>query len=263
MSETTEVLQDLAGALASGAVRVVDLTHTLDPDFPVIILPPEFGQCARFRIEEVSDFDQRGPGWKWNTFSCGEHTGTHFDAPLHWISGRDLPDNSVDTIPVEKFVGPACVIDCSKGAAEDEDFELTPEIIKAWEKDHGPIPEDSWVLMRTDWSKRSGEAYLNMREDGPHAPGPTPDAVRFLVDERKIRGFGTETVGTDAGQGMHYTPPYPAHYYLHGAGRYGLQCLRNLDLLPPTGAMLIAAPLKIKQGTGSPLRVMAMVTDGD
>ena len=258
-----DVLQDLAVALAAGSVRVVDLTHTLDPDFPVIVLPPEFGQCARFRIEEVSDYDQRGPGWKWNNFSCGEHTGTHFDAPLHWISGRDLPDNRVDTIPVDKFVGPVCVIDCSDGASENEDFELTPEVIAAWEKQHGRIPEDIWVLMRTDWSKRSGETYLNMREDGPHAPGSTPDAVRLLVDERKIRGFGTETIGTDAGQGMHYTPPYPAHYYLHGAGRYGLQCLRNLDLLPPTGAILIAAPLKIKKGTGSPLRVMALVTEGD
>ena len=72
--------------------------------------------------------------------------------------------------------------------------------------------------MRTDWSKRSGEAYLNMREDGAHSPGPNVEGIRFLVEERQIRGFGTETVGTDAGQGMHYTPPYPAHHFLHGAG---------------------------------------------
>ena len=98
-----------------------------------------------------------------------------------------------------------------------------------------------------------------MRDDGPHSPGPTPDAVRLLVEERGIRGFGTETVGTDAGQGMHYTPPYPAHFILHGAGRYGLQCLSGLDRLPPTGAMLVATPLKIRKGTGSPLRVIALV----
>ena len=97
-----------------------------------------------------------------------------------------------------------------------------------------------------------------MAEDGPHSPGPQPAAIELLL-KRRIRGFGTETVGTDAGQGMHYSPPYPAHYLLHGAGKYGLQCLRNLDLLPPTGAMLIAAPLKIKGGTGSPLRVLALV----
>lgn len=258
--DSAALLTGLAQSLGSGGIRAVDLTHTLDPDFPVIILPPEFGQCARFRMEEISSFDDRGPGWKWNNFTCGEHTGTHFDAPLHWVSGRDLPNNSVDTIPVDQFVGPVCVIDCSGGAARDDDFELTPEIIAAWEKDHGQIPEDSWVLMRTDWSKRSGEAYLNMRDDGPHSPGPTPDAVRFLVEQRKIRGFGTETVGTDAGQGAHYTPPYPAHFILHGAGKYGLQCLSNLDQLPPTGAVLICAPLKIKRGTGSPLRVLALVS---
>lgn len=252
-------LATLATALASGAVEVVDLTHTLDPDFPVIILPPEFGQCARFRMEEVSAYDHRGPAWKWHNITMSEHTGTHFDAPNHWISGRDVPNGAVDEIPVEMFVGPVVVIDCSEGCAQDEDFELTRDVIVAWEATHGPIPEDSWVLMRSDWSKRSGAEYLNMREDGPHSPGPTPDGIRYLVEERKIRGFGTETVGTDAGQGMHYTPPYPAHFTLHGEGKYGLQCLCNLDLLPPTGAMLMAAPLKIRNGTGSPLRVLALV----
>ncbi|EAV41558.1 putative cyclase [Stappia aggregata IAM 12614] len=254
-------LNQLVSGLASGAVRIVDLTHTLDPDFPVIVLPPEFGQCARFRMEEISAYDHRGPAWKWHNISMSEHTGTHFDAPSHWISGKDVPNGSVDEIPAEAFVGPVVVIDCSKGAAENDDFELTPEIIAGWESEHGRIPEDAWVLMRTDWSKRRGADYLNMRADGPHSPGPTPEAIRFLIEERNIRGFGTETVGTDAGQGAHYVPPYPAHYLLHGAGKYGLQCLANLDQLPATGAVLIAAPLKIKNGTGSPLRVLAMVTE--
>lgn len=252
-------LDDLVTDLATGRVEVIDLTHTLDPDFPVIVLPPEFGQCARFRMEEISAYDHRGPAWKWHNISMSEHTGTHFDAPSHWISGRDVPHGAVDEIPVSAFVGPVVVIDCSEGAARDEDFELTPESIEAWEAEHGRIPADSWVLMRTDWSKRRGAAYLNMREDGPHSPGPTPEAIRLLVEERDIRGFGTETVGTDAGQGMHYTPPFPAHFILHGAGKYGLQCLSGLDRLPPTGAVLMAAPLKIKGGTGSPLRVLALV----
>jgi kynurenine formamidase len=257
--KSVDLLAQMAGAIASGSIEVVDLTHTLDQDFPVIILPPEFGQCARFRMEEISAYDHRGPAWKWHNISLCEHTGTHFDAPSHWISGRDIPNGNVDEIPVDRFVGPVCVIDCSAGARENEDFELTPEIILDWEKSHGRIPADSWVLMRTDWSKRRGVDYLNMRDDGPHSPGPTPDAIRLLVDERGIRGFGTETVGTDAGQGMHYTPPYPAHFILHGAGRYGLQCLNNLDRLPPTGAVIVATPLKIKKGTGSPLRVIALV----
>ncbi|MEM9199829.1 MAG: cyclase family protein [Pseudomonadota bacterium] len=251
-------LAPLLAGLATGRVRVVDLTHTLDPDFPVIILPPEFGQCARFRMEEVSAYDHRGPGWKWHNISMNEHTGTHFDAPSHWISGRDVPHGAVDEIAVEAFVGPVCVIDCS--GETDPDFLLEPGHIETWEAAHGAIPAGAWVLMRTDWSKRQGAAYLNMAEDGPHSPGPSAAAIEALL-ARDIRGFGTETVGTDAGQGAHLTPPYPAHFLLHGAGKLGLQCLSGLDQLPPTGAVLIAAPLKIKGGTGSPLRVLALVEE--
>ncbi len=256
---TANALAGLADALSNGDIRVVDLTHTLDPDFPVIVLPAEFGQCARFRVEEISRYDDRGPGWYWRNFSCGEHTGTHFDAPIHWISGKDYPNAAVDSIPTSAFVRSVCVINCSKECAEDEDFLLTPEFIQQWEQQHGVIPAGNWVLMRSDWSKRSGAEYLNMRDDGAHSPGPSGDAVKFLIEERDVIGFGTETVGTDAGQAHLLSPPYPAHYLFHGANRYGLQCLANLDQLPPTGAVLVCPPLKIKNGSGSPLRVLAMI----
>jgi len=252
-------LAALTDALTTGSIETVDLTHTLDPDFPVIVLPQEFGQCARFRVEEVSKYDERGPGWYWRNFSCGEHTGTHFDAPVHWISGKDLPNASVDTIPTDAFVRGVCVVDCSKECEQDEDYLLTPDFILNWEKEHGQIPAGYWVLMRSDWSKRSGARYLNMREDGAHSPGPSGDAVKFLIEERDIIGFGTETVGTDAGQGHLLAPPYPAHFLFHGANKYGLQCLANLDRLPPTGAVIVCPPLKIKHGSGSPLRVLALV----
>jgi kynurenine formamidase len=252
-------LTGLAADLASGRVEVVDLTQSLAPEFPTIALPPEFGQCAPFRLEEVSRYDARGPAWYWNNFSCGEHTGTHFDAPIHWISGKDFPNNTVDTIPAEKFIAPAVVIDCSGQTAENPDFVLTRAVLEAWEAEHGRIPSAAWVLLRTDWSKRSGAEYANIREDGAHTPGPDPEAVRFLVEERDVLGFGTETIGTDAGQAHHFTPPYPAHFYMHGKGRYGLQCLTNLDRLPPTGAVIVSAPLKIRGGSGSPLRVLALI----
>lgn len=259
MAEQANVLQAFADAIAARRIETVDLTHTLDPEFPVIVLPPEFGQCARFRVEEVSRYDERGPAWYWRNFSCSEHTGTHFDAPVHWISGKDLPDASVDSIPADAFVRPVCVLDCSAEASADADFLLTVDFVADWERAHGRIPSGSWVLMRTDWSKRSGAEYLNMREDGAHTPGPDADAIRFLTEERDIVGFGTETVGTDAGQATHLSPPNPAHYILHGANRYGLQCLANLDRLPATGAILVCPPLKIKNGSGSPLRVLALV----
>lgn len=256
-------LAGLVGALAGGGIRVVDLTRTLAPDFPQIALPPEFGQCAPFRMEEVSRYDERGAAWYWNNFSCGEHTGTHFDAPVHWVSGRDLPNNTTDTIPAENFVGPACVLDCSAESAADPDFLLTVDFVRAWEDRHGRIPPKAWVLMRTDWSQRTDpSAFQNYDPEGQHTPGPDPDCVRFLVESRDVTGFGTETIGTDAGQAAHLTPPYPCHFYMHGANRYGLQCLANLDRLPPQGAVIVCAPLKILNGSGSPLRVIALVPAG-
>jgi kynurenine formamidase len=248
-----------AKSVASGSVRVVDLTQTLSPDFPTIVLPPEFGQCAPFRLEEISRYDTRGPAWYWNNFTVGEHTGTHFDAPIHWVSGKDLPDNAVDTIPPAKFIALAVVIDCSAQCAANPDFVLTVDFVAAWETRHGRIEAGSWILLRTDWSKKPYRDYANIREDGAHTPGPAPEVVKWLVEERDAHGFGTETIGTDAGQAHHFNPPYPAHFYMHGKGRYGLQCLTNLDQLPPKGAVIFAAPLKIKQGSGSPLRVLALV----
>lgn len=249
---------DFARAIAGGALRVIDLTETLSPEFPVITLPPEFGQAAPMRIEQISRYDENGPGWYWNNFTVSEHTGTHFDAPVHWYTGKNLPDNSVDTLPVSHMIAPACVIDCSAQAGADHDFVLTQADVEHWESRHGRIAKGHWVLMRTDWSKRRPRDYANLSEDGAHTPGPSAEVMKWLVDERGILGFGTETIGTDAGQATHFAPPHPAHHFLHGAGRYGLQCLCNLDLLPPTGAILITAPLKILNGSGSPLRVLAV-----
>lgn len=256
---STEILASLVGAVAHGGVRVVDLTQELSPDTPTLVLPPNFGQCSAFKVEEISRYDERGVAWYWNNFTVSEHTGTHFDAPIHWVTGKDLPNNTVSTIPPADFVAPAVVIDVSARCAADPDYLLTRADVEAWESRHGRIPPRHWVLLRTDWSKRSGDAYVNRREDGAHTPGPATDAVRCLVSERDVLGFGVETIGTDAGQAHLFDPPYPAHTLLHGAGRYGLQCLANLDQLPPTGAVILSPPLKIRGGSGSPLRVLALV----
>jgi kynurenine formamidase len=255
----SQALQEFASAVASGGIRTVDLTQTLSPDTPTLVLPPEFGQCAAFSQEEISRYDDRGVAWYWNNFTVSEHTGTHFDAPIHWVTGRDLADNAVDTIPAAEFVAPAVVIDISRQVADDPDYLLTVADLEVWESKHGRIPPRSWVLLRTDWSKRSPEDYVNRREDGAHTPGPSAEAVRFLVDDREAHGLGVETIGTDAGQAHLLEPPYPAHTLFHGSGRYGLQCLENLDQLPPTGTVVVAAPLKIRGGSGSPLRVLAFV----
>ena len=211
-------------------------------------------------MEVISCFDDKGPAWYWNTIRMGEHTGTHFDAPVHWITGRDLPNNACDTIPVGRFVGPACVIDVTREVASNEDFLLMPEDVTNWEMKHGRIPRGSWVLLRTGWSKRSGrDAFLNVREDGPHSPGFHKSTSELLAHDRDVLGVGVETVGTDAGQAATFDPPFPNHATMHGAGKFGIASLRNLDQLPATGAVVIAAPLKIVHGSGSPLRVLAIV----
>ncbi|MGE4335795.1 MAG: cyclase family protein, partial [Pigmentiphaga sp.] len=220
-------------------------------------------QVWAFKQETISQYDENGPAWYWNNFSCGEHTGTHFDAPIHWVSGKDCPQNTVDTIPPEVFLAPAVVVDAAAEVAANNDWVLTVDFLKAWEEKHGRIPEGAWLLFRTDWSKRKmPEDYVNMREDGPHTPGPDAAAVKFLAEERKVLGFGVETINTDAGQSFSWEIPYPCHTLMHGANRYGLQCLTNLDQLPTTGTMILAAPLKIKNGSGSPLRVLALVPQG-
>lgn len=255
----THSLSQLVTDLATGGVEVVDLTIPLGSETQVIGLPPIFAPSPGVTMEVISRYDAKGPGWYWNTITMGEHTGTHFDAPVHWVTGKDLPQNTTDTIPARRFVGPGCVIDISHESAHDPDFLLTPEHLAAWEGTHGRIPSGAWVLLRTDWSKRSGAAFFNADDNGPHTPGFHQRTSEFLTKERDILGVGVETIGTDAGQAGRFDPPFPNHTIMHGAGRFGLASLCNLDRLPATGSVVIAAPLKLVNGSGSPLRVLALV----
>jgi kynurenine formamidase len=253
------VLTQLMSELNSGTLRIVDLTQPLGPDTPVIGLPPQFGASPGVSMEVISRFDDRGPAWYWNVLTLGEHTGTHFDAPVHWITGRDLPDNCCDSIPASRFVGPACVIDVTDAVDHNPDFLLMPEHVVAWEATHGRIPAGAWVLLCTGWSKRtSAKEFLNVTDDGPHTPGFHQSTSTMLATERDVTGVGVETVGTDAGQAGTFDPPFPNHTIMHGAGKFGLASLCNLDQLPATGAVVIAAPLRIVNGSGSPLRVLAI-----
>jgi len=253
------VLTQLVSELNAGTLKIVDLTQPLGPETPVIGLPPQFASSPGVTMQVISRFDDKGPGWYWNSISMGEHTGTHFDAPVHWITGKDLPANCCDTIPARRFVGPACVIDVTSEVARNEDFLLMPEHVEAWEREHGRIPAGAWVLLRSGWSKRADpKHFLNVRDDGPHSPGFHKSTSQLLAKERDVLGVGVETVGTDAGQAGTFDPPFPNHATMHGAGKFGLASLRNLDQLPATGAVVIAAPLKIVNGSGSPLRVLAI-----
>jgi kynurenine formamidase len=252
-------LTDLLGGIASGAIEVVDLTAPLSEATPILRLPEPFGNTVPFQLAEISRYDERGPAWYWNNIHSGEHTGTHFDAPIHWISGQDKED--VAQVPARRLIATAVVLDFAAQAQADPDFLLEIDHVRDWEKRHGRLPEGGWLLYRTGWDARSQsqEEFLNADDAGPHTPGISVDCARWLAEETPVVGVGVETVGTDAGAAAGFDPPFPCHSFLLGAGKYGLTQLRNLALLPPTGTVLVAAPLPIVGGSGSPTRVLAMV----
>jgi kynurenine formamidase len=253
------ILTQLIEELNAGRLQIVDLTTPLGPETPVIDLPPMFAPSPGLTLTEISRYDDRGPAWYWNVLNLGEHTGTHFDAPIHWITGKDLPNNATDTILPRRFIGPACVIDVTADVEQNPDFLLTIERIEQWESEHGRLPAGAWMLVRTGWSRHTGrEAFLGMQTDGSHSPGFHPSCAEYLAKQRDILGVGVETVGTDAGQAGTFMPPFPCHTFMHGAGKFGLTSLVNLDQLPITGAVVIATPLKIVNGSGSPVRVIAI-----
>ncbi|WP_323019237.1 cyclase family protein [Pararhodobacter sp.] len=257
----SNVLTQLAGLLASGGIEVVDCTGTLGPDTPLLKLPPELAKdTPPIKIHRISEYDQDGPFWAWNWLELGEHSGTHFDAPHHWITGKDYSDGYTDTLDIKRVVAPVNVLDFSAECAADPDFLLTVEHIDAWEAKHGAINAGEWVVLRSDWDKRAHDEalFLNANETGPHTPGPTAEAIQHLI-AKGIVGWGSQCIGTDAGLAGGMNPPFPAHNLLHANNRFGLASLANLDKLPPKGAILIAAPLKIAQGTGSPIRALALV----
>ena len=253
-------LADLTEALASGSVRVVDLTQPLSETTPVLRLPEPFANTPGLARHEISRYDERGPAWAWSWLEVGEHVGTHFDAPIHWITGRDGED--VASVAPGRLVGPAVVIDKSAEVADDPDWCLSVADVRAFEDEHGALPEGGWLLLRTGWDSRAHdqEAFLNVDDTGSHTPGVDAECARWLAHDTPIVGIGVETVGTDAGGAGAFDPPFPVHNYVLGAGKYGLTQLANLAELPPAGAVVVVAPLKLVDGTGSPARVLALVS---
>jgi kynurenine formamidase len=263
MSSTqTSQVAALLDAVAGGSVEIVDLTQPLSESTPVIKLPPPFANTPGLTRTEISRYDDRGPAWAWYTLTIGEHVGTHVDAPIHWVTGKDGAD--VGSIGPSQLVGAACVIDKTAETEANPGYLLTVADLEAWEAENGRVPDGAWILLRTGWGSRAQDeaAFLNVGENGPETPGPDVEASRWLATERAIYGFGVETVGIDAGAAGGFDPPFPLHNFLLGAGRLGLTQLANLDRLPLTGALLVVAPLRLVGGTGSPSRVFAFTPRG-
>lgn len=252
-------LNTMLTALAAGTIQVHDLTAPLSDTTPTLVLPDPFSNLIDFSLEEVSAYNEPGPFWKHHNIHTGEHIGTHIDAPIHWVSGRDGKD--VSQIDPQRLVGPAVVLDFSEQAAADPDFLIDAVHLHQWQEDHGAFPANAWLLFRTGWEKHDHDkqAFLNFDASGSHTPGFTSECAKYIAEELDISGIGVETVGIDAGRAGELDPPFPMHYFLLGADKYGITSLKNLDKLPAFGAMIVVAPLPIVGGTGAPTRVLAMV----
>jgi len=254
-------LESLVSSLLDGTVQVVDLTRVLSADTPTIELPEPEVSPPPFRLTELSRYDERGPDHYWNAFTVGEHVGTHMDAPIHWVSARQGLD--IAAVPAAHLIGPAIVFDREREAAEDPDYLLEVEDVEAFEREHGALPDGAWLLLRTGWDRRWRDpmAFFDRDDSGrAHWPGVSPRCARYLAARPGVRGLGVETVGTDAGTSWSMEPQHPFHHYMLAAGKYGLANLANLDRVPLTGAVLIVAPLRIEGGSGSPARVLALVS---
>ncbi len=253
------LLTDLLDAIATRRVEIVDLTAPLSEDTPILQLPDPFANTIPFSLEQISRYDDAGPAWYWNNIHTGEHTGTHVDAPVHWVSGKGGAD--VSQLALTQLVAPAVVVDVSERAAADPDFLLTVDDVQKWQTANGSLPAGGWLLLRTGWDERATDAarFLNADDTGPHTPGISAECARWLAEETALVGLGVETVGTDAGAAHGFEPAFPCHHYFLGAGKMGLTQLRNLARLPTSGAVLVVSPLPIVGGSGSPARVYALV----
>ena len=237
-------LDPVAAAEPRRFSRVVDLTHTLGPDFPTYFGKPQL------EIEVLATYEQQKFNMK--RWSIVEHTGTHLDTPFHFS-----PDGpSADAIPIEQLVVPLVVIDIAAKAQDHADAQLTPDDIRAFEGKHGPIPEGACVAMHSGWGRFLKEAkFRNADEKGVmHFPGFHPEAAKLLL-ERGAAGIAVDTLSLDFGA----SPDFAAHYAWLPAGRWGIECIASLDALPPTGATLVVGGPKIQGATGGPARVLALI----
>jgi len=248
--ETTDaaVAADRLAQLFDGDIEVIDLTHALSP--AAVYWPGS--DVSPFEYEALAT--QPSGAVSMGAYSTPEHHGTHLDAPIH--GGDLLP--TVDQLTAADLFGPVAVIDVTAQAAADPDYAVTREDLLVWEERNGRLPEGVIVLMRSGWSEKydDADAYRNQDGDGRmHFPGFSEAAARFLIDERDIRGIGADTLSVDPGAGR----GFPAHGVVNGNGKYHLENVANVHLLPEAGAYLIVAPIKIAGGSGGQVRIFAVI----
>jgi kynurenine formamidase len=234
--------------------EVVDLSHAYDAQ--AVFWPT----AEPFRLEKVADgITPAGYYYAANNFFTSEHGGTHLDSPIHFAQGRQR----VDEIPLDRLMGDAAVIDVTDAAQQKADYQVSPEAIVRWEAEHGALPANAILLIRTGFSARWPDAarYLGTAERGEaavaklHFPGLHPDAARWLIANRSVKAVGIDTASIDYGQ----SSLFETHRALFERDIPALENLTALDRLPPRGAVVIALPMKIRGGSGAPLRAVAIL----
>ena len=234
----------------------VDLTHVFDEN--TIYWPTADG----FHLEIVSKgHTDGGFYYEANNYKAAEHGGTHLDAPIHFAEGRQ----AADEVPIDRLIGPAVVLDVSAQCAKNSDYQVSTRDFQDWEKKHGKIEDGSIVLLRTGFYKHwpDRKKYMGTDERGPqavaklHFPGLHPDAAKWLVDNRKIKAIGLDTPSIDYGQ----STKFGSHVFLFEQNIPAFENVANMGVLPTRGALVIALPMKIKAGSGGPLRIVALLPE--
>ncbi len=232
--------------------KILDLTYVFNKD--TVYWPTAKG----FTHEKVA-WGKSDAGY-WYTsanYSASEHGGTHLDAPIHFAENAWTSDQ----IPVDRLIGTVSVIDVSERCAANADYQMNVEDIKAWESKNGQLSEGVIVFLRTGWGKYWPNRKKYLGDDKPgdasnlHFPGYSKAAAEFLVKQRKIKGVGIDTASIDPGNSKDFI----AHQVFNAANVYGLENVANMDRLPEKGATIIALPMKIENGTGGPVRIIAIV----
>jgi len=227
---------------------VVDLTHPLNSAVPTY----EPSEQSPYQAKTVATIEK--DGYFAREISLPEHFGTHLDAPAHFAHGMW----TVDQIPPERLVAPLVVLDAKAGASANADYQIAVEDISRWEQAHGQIPENAVVIANTGWGSRwnSAKDYRNADVKGVmHFPGYSLEAARFLVEGRHVMGLGIDTLSIDYGP----SKDFPVHQYTLAHSLYHLENVANLDNAPPAGGLVVSAPMKLEGGSGSPVRILALV----
>jgi kynurenine formamidase len=232
----------------------VDLTHEFSTN--TLYWPT----AQPFALEtEFHGLTDKGYFYAANRYRASEHGGTHLDAPIHFAEGRQ----SLDQLSLDQLTGPAVVVDVSDKAQQNVDYQVTVADLTAWESRHGRIPDGAILLLNTGFARHWPDAkkYLGTDEKGAsavaklHFPGLHPDAARWLVAQRAIKAVGLDTASIDYGQ----STLFESHRVLFAKDIPAFENVAGLDQLPPTGAYVVALPMKIKGGSGGPLRIVAFL----